>query len=68
MLNNMGLIDRVVRLLLACVVGVLFLMHKISGLSAALLGIAAVAFFLTSLVGTCPIYLPFRLSTRKKNK
>jgi hypothetical protein len=30
-----------------------------------LLGIVAVAFLVTSLVGWCPSYLPFGLSTRK---
>ena len=29
-----------------------------------ILGILAVVFVLTSLVGTCPLYLPFDLSTR----
>lgn len=66
MLKNMGLADRVLRVSLTLVVGVLYLLGKISGLTAAALGLAAVAFLVTGFVGTCPIYLPFRLSTRGK--
>jgi hypothetical protein len=42
-------------------------MGQLSGTVAIILGIVAAAFFVTSLIGTCPIYLPFGLSTRGKN-
>ena len=65
MMKNMGTIDRSIRVALAAVVGVLYFTGQISGIAATVLGIIAVVFVATSLVGTCPAYLPFGLSTRK---
>ena len=67
MTKNMGTIDRVIRVVIALTVGVLYLMGLISGTVALILGILAVVFILTSLVSTCPLYLPFGLSTRKQS-
>jgi hypothetical protein len=66
MKKNMGTVDRTIRIVLALVVAVLYFTGRISGTLAIVLGIFAIAFLLTSLVGSCPAYLPFRLSTRKK--
>lgn len=63
---NMGTIDRVVRFILAAVVGVLYFTGQISGTVAIVLGVLAAVFLLTSFVGTCPLYLPFKLSTKAK--
>jgi hypothetical protein len=65
MTKNMGTADRVVRTLIALAVAVLYFTGGISGTLAIVLGIVAIAFVLTSLVGWCPTYLPFGLSTRK---
>lgn len=65
-MKNMGTIDRAFRTLLAIVVGVLYWMNVISGTLAIVLGILAVVFLLTSLISTCPLYMPFGLSTRKE--
>lgn len=67
MTKNMGNLDRGLRLATVLAIGVAFMMGELSGTSAIILGIVAVAFFLTSLIGTCPFYLPFGLSTRSKN-
>ncbi len=67
MQKNMGTIDRAVRFALAVLVAVLYFAGQISGTAAIILGIFAVAFFATSLVGTCPIYLPLKISTRKES-
>ena len=64
MKKNMGTIDRVIRVVVALTVGVLYLTGQISGTAAIILGILAVVFVLTSLMGSCPLYLPFGLSTR----
>jgi len=64
----MGTIDRGVRFALAVLVAVLYFTGQISGTAAIILGVVAVAFFVTSLVGTCPIYAPFKISTRKKSE
>ena len=66
MKKNMGTVDRVIRILLAAAVLVLYLTHAISGPVAIILGVVAVVFALTSFVGVCPAYLPFKLSTAGK--
>jgi hypothetical protein len=65
MTKNMGTLDRVIRTLIAVAVIVLYVTGKISGTLAIVLGIVAIAFLVTSLVGWCPSYVPFGLSTRK---
>jgi len=66
MKKNMGTIDRVLRVILAAVVGVLFFTGVISGTAAVVLGILAVLFLLTGATGFCPLYAPFGISTMKK--
>jgi hypothetical protein len=68
MKQNMGAIDRVIRVILAIVVLVLYLTGAITGTAAIILGIIAVIFVLTSLVGFCPAYIPFGISTKKAQK
>lgn len=63
MKKNMGVADRVIRILLAVVVLVLYLTNVISGLLAIILGILAVVFLLTSILGLCPLYVPLKWST-----
>ena len=66
MKKNMGTTDKVIRILVAVVILVLFLTHVISGTLAVILLILAGIFVVTSLLGFCPLYLPFGLSTREK--
>ena len=62
----MGITDRLIRTILALVVIVLFITKQISGIAAIVLGIFAIIFLLTSTISFCPLYLPFKISTRKK--
>jgi hypothetical protein len=66
MTKNMGPADRTIRVLAAVVVLILYLAGAISGLTAAVLGIIAVVFVVTSAVGVCPAYFPFKISTLRK--
>jgi hypothetical protein len=66
MRQNMGSVDRIVRFALAVVVGILYLTGNIGGTAALILGIIAIMFLATSLIGWCPLYVPFGLSTRKQ--
>jgi hypothetical protein len=66
MKQNMGLIDKVIRILIAVVVIALYYANVISGTLAIILLILAGIFILTSLIGICPLYLPFGLNTAKK--
>lgn len=66
MQKNMGTIDRAVRILVAVVIAALIVMGQISGILAIVLGILAGVFVLTSVVGFCPLYVPFGLRTCAK--
>ena len=63
MKKNMGVIDRVVRSLLAVVVLALYFMGMISGTVAVVLGVFAAIFLVTGLVSFCPLYTLFGIST-----
>lgn len=65
MKQNMGSMDRVIRILAAVAVGVLYFTNVISGTLAIVLGAIAVIFIATSLVSVCPLYLPFGISTKR---
>ena len=62
----MGTIDKVIRILVAVVVVVLYFTHVISGVLAIVLLALSAIFVVTSLLSFCPLYLPLGLSTRKK--
>jgi len=66
MKKNMGSADKIIRILIALVVGVLYYTKVIEGTLALVLGVLAIIFLLTSFISFCPLYLPFGLSTRKK--
>jgi len=64
-MKNMGTADRLIRTTIAVAIGSAYFTGIISGTLAIILGIIAVAFVLTSLVATCPGYMPFGISTRR---
>jgi len=66
MKQNMGFIDRLIRVLVAVAIVAFYLTGQISGIAAIILGVLALVFVLTSIIGFCPLYLPVRISTKKK--
>ena len=66
MTQNMGSLDRVIRVLLAIVFIILYFTGVVTGTFGIILLVLAGIFILTSLVSFCPLYVPFKLSTRKK--
>ncbi|NLJ46271.1 MAG: DUF2892 domain-containing protein [Treponema sp.] len=66
MTQNMGTLDRVIRIVAAIGIAVLYAAGLISGTAAIVLAILAVVFLATSFLGFCPLYVPFKISTRKK--
>ncbi|MGD8585239.1 MAG: DUF2892 domain-containing protein [Chloroflexota bacterium] len=66
MTKNMNTTDRIVRLVIAVAIAILYFTNVISGALAIILGILAVVFLATSLLGFCPLYAAFKLSTIKK--
>lgn len=67
MTKNMGTVDRIIRFVFAVAVAVLYFTGVISGALAVILGILAAVLLLTSIIGFCPLYAPFKLSTVKKS-
>lgn len=68
MKKNMGTIDKVIRILIAVVIAILFFAHVITGVLGIVLLALAVIFVLTSLISFCPLYIPFGLNTGKKKE
>jgi uncharacterized membrane protein YcaP (DUF421 family) len=67
MKKNMGSTDKIIRILIALAIGVLYYTEAISGTTTMIvLGVFAVVFLLTSLIGFCPLYPLFGISTCKK--
>ena len=59
----MGTADRIIRVLIAIIVGVLYYSGTISGTIGIVLLLLAGVFVLTSLVSFCPLYAPFGIKT-----
>ena len=68
MKKNMGSVDRMIRILVAVVIAILYFTHVINGTVAIVLGILAIIFAATSFISFCPLYLPLGISTRKKEE
>jgi uncharacterized membrane protein len=68
MKKNMGSIDRILRVAAAAAVAVLYFSGVIYGATAVVLGFLALVFLATSIFGSCPLYIPLGISTRKKDR
>jgi len=66
MKKNIGTADRVIRVLIGVVFAVLFFTKVVTGTLGIILLVLGVVFLLTSVVSFCPLYFPFKLSTRGK--
>ncbi len=62
----MGFADRAIRVIVAIIITVLYFTNLISGTLGIVLLVLAAVFVLTSLIGFCPLYAPFGLTTCKK--
>ncbi len=59
----MGTADRIIRLIIAAIVGVLYFTGVITGTLGIVLLILAGILVLTSFIGFCPLYAPFGIRT-----
>ena len=66
MKKNMGTADRVIRVIIAAIFVLLYATGVVTGTLGIVLIVLAIVFALTSLVGFCPLYLPFGISTCQK--
>ena len=64
----MGNIDKIVRILVALVIAVLFFTNVISGTLGIVLFVLAGVFVLTSLMSFCPLYTLVGINTCPKDK
>lgn len=65
MKKNMGSTDKIIRILIAIVIAVLFFTGTISGTLGMILLVFGGVFLATSFISFCPLYLPFGISTCK---
>ncbi|MCC5814484.1 MAG: DUF2892 domain-containing protein [Leptospira sp.] len=68
MIKNMGSLDRILRVGIAVVVAVLYFMEIITGTVAIAMLVIGAVMLATSLIGSCPLYIPFKLNTKQGNK
>jgi len=68
MKRNVGIIDKIIRILIAVIIAVLYFTNVISGTLGIILLIFAGILVLTSLINFCPLYLPFSINTWKKSR
>ncbi|HAL82103.1 MAG TPA: DUF2892 domain-containing protein [Mucilaginibacter sp.] len=65
MKKNMGTIDRLLRVLVAIAIIILYYFGTISGTLAVILLVVAGVFILTSFISFCPLYTLFGIKTCK---
>ena len=68
MKKNMGNSDRIIRILLAAVVAVLYFTGIVTGTLGIVLMVIAGIFVVTSLVGFCPLYTLLGINTCSSKK
>jgi hypothetical protein len=66
MKKNLGSADRAIRVVAALAFALIILTGEASSVVATILGVLAVVFLATSLIGFCPLYAPFKISTKKE--
>ena len=66
MKSNMSNLDRIIRVVAAALFAYLYFGGIVTGVLGIILLVLAVVFLLTSIVAFCPLYLPFKFSTKKE--
>ncbi len=65
MKKNMGMIDRIIRVILAALFVILYFTGVIKGVLGIIILVLSGIFLITSILAFCPLYLPFKISTKK---
>lgn len=65
---NMSSPDRIIRIVIAILIAILLYANVFKGALAIILGIIAIIFIVTSIIGFCPLYVLLGLSTKKHTK
>ncbi|MHC1733912.1 MAG: DUF2892 domain-containing protein [Bacteroidales bacterium] len=68
MKKNMGTADRIIRVIIAAIIALLYFTGIIQGTLGVILLVLAGVFVLTSIISFCPLYAPFGISTCKSKE
>lgn len=68
MKKNMGSTDKGIRVIIAVIIALLYYFNVVEGTLAYILMALAIVFLLTSFIGFCPLYAPFKINTCKTKK
>ncbi len=68
MKKNMGSADKLIRVIIAAVVGILYYLGKIEGTLAYVLMAVAIILLITSFINFCPLYKIFGINSCKVKK
>ena len=68
MKQNMGIIDRIIRLVIAAGAAVLYFTGIVTGVWGIVLLVVGGIFIVTAAFGVCPLYMIFGISTKKETK
>jgi Protein of unknown function (DUF2892) len=68
MTQNVGSTDRLARVLLGIIFGVLWFLHIVTGISGIILLVLGCVFLITAVIGNCPLYKIFGFSTCPRRK
>ena len=68
MKKNMGSVDKMIRIIIAIVIAILYYTNVISGTTAIVLSVVALIFAITSFISFCPLYTLLGISTCKVKK
>jgi Protein of unknown function (DUF2892). len=68
MKKNVGIVDKIFRIIAAIIVVVLYFTGHVDGWLAVILLVVAAVFIFTSIIGFCPLYSIFRIDTREKSE
>lgn len=63
MKKNMGIADKIIRIIIAAVIAYLFFTDVLTGTLGIVLLVLSGVFVLTSLISFCPLYVPFGIKT-----
>ena len=66
MKENMGKVDKIIRVIIALVFSALYFTGTVTGILGYILLALGAIFILTSFISFCPLYLPFGISTCSK--
>ena len=64
----MGSADRMIRIIIAVIIGILYYTGVVSGTVAIVLMVIGGIFLLTGFINFCPLYVPFGITTLKSKK